>query len=153
MFCTNTYFQLNLSCFPSLDSQITFATIRLVLPWRHPLYLFVVFHASTVWFVSTVLWNWRCLHMYLPCSGQHWCEQTARASSCNRVCRLSNDSPKSRPSILALPVDTLEYTFEAILEPILEPTPEDTLELEATFEAILVAALVAMLVAALQHNP
>ena len=52
MFCTNTYFQLNLSGFPDLDSQITFATIRLVWPWRHPLYLFVVSTPSTVWFVS-----------------------------------------------------------------------------------------------------
>ena len=96
-FCTNTHFQLNLSCFPCLDSQIAclpIATIRLVSPWRHPWYLFVVLHTSTVWFASTSWWNWRRLHLYLRCSGQHWCGESARASSRNRCCRHSTDFPE-----------------------------------------------------------
>ena len=125
-----------------------------MLPWRHPLYLFVVLHAATVWFVSTALWNCRRLHLYLPCSEQHLCEQSARAYSCNSSGRLTTDFLEPCPSILALRVDTLNYTFEAILETILEATVEETLELEATLEAILatmlVEALVAVLVAALQ---
>ena len=67
------------------------------------------------------------------------CVTLFRSSLCEHSAR------EPRPSILALRVDTLEYTFEAMLETVLGGTLENTLESEATFEAILAAILVAAL--------